>query len=75
MSDIRILFPSPGTGNLISLCLGFFSEEAHAHLREWCSSQGLDAAFTYDTSSALYSGVVYVHDVTEQQHMLLKLMT
>lgn len=74
MSDIKIVFKAPGANGAISLCLGFFSEEAHKHLKEWCNEQDLDAAFTYDASSALYSGVVYIHDVTDQQHMMLKLM-
>lgn len=75
MSDLKILFKTPGPDNKVGVCMGFFSEEAHRHLGEWTESENLDAAFTYDTSSALYSGVVYIHDCTEQQLMILKLMT
>ncbi len=72
MSDIKFLFVSPSDR---AVAMGFLSREAHDYIREWIAEQHVDATFTYDTESALYSGVSYLYELSPQQIMLLKLMS
>lgn len=69
MSDIKVAWVQGS-----EIVLGYYSEAAHDSLREFFNTNKIDAAFTYDTSSALYSGIVYVHDISDRDLMLLKLM-